>query len=122
MRRRITPEEALALVRPRDQLLADGVTERGLRSAVSAGALVRVHRGYYVSARDWDSLWTEGRVLVRTVAVHLAHRYSRPVFTHTSAAVLWGLPLYGSLPDHANLLLESASHSQAFPGVARRAI
>lgn len=122
MRRRITPEEALALVRSRDQLLADGVSERSLRSAVSSGALVRVHRGYYVTARDWGLLWTEGRVLIRTVAVHLAHRYSRPVFTHTSAAALWELPLYGTLPDHANLLLESASHSQAFRSVARRAI
>lgn len=122
MRRRITPEEALALLRSRDQLLSDGVTERSLRGAVSAGALIRVHRGYYVSAHDWESLWVEGRVLLRTVAVHLAHRQSPPVFVLTSAAVLWDLPLYGALPDGVNLLLRSASHSQAFPGVARRAM
>lgn len=61
----------------------------------SAG-LVRVRRGVYVAEADWPSTEREARHFVRMQAVE-AGMSSRPVFSHVSAAVLWGVPVVGWL-------------------------
>jgi hypothetical protein len=58
--------------------------------------LVRVRRGIYVAEADWPSTEREARHFVRMQAVQ-AGMSSRPVFSHVSAAVLWGVPVVGAL-------------------------
>lgn len=58
---------------------------------------VRIRRGVYTSRARWESLAEWDRYLVRVHALALA----RPevVFSHESAAALWGLPLFGHPHD-----------------------
>jgi len=120
MRRRIELAEARALMLTRGRLLESGITERQLRSDVAAGRLIRLHRGAYVSAKVWAELWSEGRHLLRVLAVRAASLGSGPVFTHASAAVLWGLPLYGSGDPPVQVLVDGRRHSRIESGVVRR--
>lgn len=116
---RIDIAQAQELLRSRAQLTGAGVTERELRAAVDAGRLLRVHRGSYVTAADDKQLWAEGRHLVRVLAVAAASPGPGPIFSHTSAAVLWGLPLYGIRPRHVHTLIDGRRHTRTEAGVMR---
>ncbi|BDZ54789.1 hypothetical protein [Agromyces marinus] len=75
-------------------------TARDLRDAGVAApereaGLVRVRRGLYVADAAWPATEREARHLIRMQAVMEA--VTEPVFSHVSAAVLWGLPVVGAL-------------------------
>lgn len=81
---------------------------------------MRVRRGWYVSGADWEDLWPEGRHLIHVVAVHLdASLTTRTVFSHESAAVLWGLPLYRFAPRRVHTLRSDSSYCASVPDVFR---
>lgn len=81
---------------------------------------MRLHRGFYAPAETWEQLWWEGRHLLNVVAVRAASPGAGPVFTHESAAVVWGLPLYrmGAVP--VQVRVEGNRHSRSVAGVVRR--
>lgn len=114
----ITLDDARSLLRTREQVLADGLTERDIRALIDAGALKRVRRGWYVTTQEWEGLWSEGRHLLQIVALHLSSASPGPVFVGVSAAVLHGLPLYRHAPRHLHVHLPGASHSHLRFGVA----
>lgn len=120
--RRIDPLQAQALLRSRAQLTRAGISERQLRDGVSAGLLRRVHRGSYVADADWRELWPEGRHLLRALAVAAASPGQSPVFTHESAAAIWGLPLWRRSPSVVHTLIEGRRHTRTVVGVARHAM
>lgn len=119
MRKKISFADADTLVRSREEVLSAGGTDRDLRYRVSSGALIRLHRGFYVDATVWKGLWPEGRHLLRVIAVNRASRDRDPVFIHQSAAVLWGLPLFRLADVLAHVLISGARHSRVVAGVAR---
>ena len=53
---------------------------------------MRVRRGVYVDSADWPEAEREARHFVRMQAVSASMK-SRPVFSHQSAALVWGLPV-----------------------------
>ena len=53
----------------------------------------RVRRGWYIDSAAWSQLRPEARHLAHTIAVARDSR-GGGVMSHTSAAVLWDLPLY----------------------------
>lgn len=108
------------MLRSRGQLLDGGITERGLRSGVAEGRLIRLHWGSYVSAKLWDELWREGQLLLKVLAVRAASPGSGPLFTHESAAVVWGLPLYRMGETPVKTRLGGERHSRVEAGVVRR--
>ncbi len=108
------------MVRSRAQLLDAGISERELRGDVRNGSLVRLHRGSYVAAGTWSGLWWEGQHLLKVVAVRRASPGSGPLFTHESAAVLWGLPLYLMGEKPVQVRLDGERHSRLEAGVVRR--
>ncbi|WP_243225203.1 hypothetical protein [Microbacterium sp. CIAB417] len=120
MGKRITVEDAGNLLRGRSQLLDTGLTDRMLEGLVREGRLIRVHRGQYVDGATWRSLWEEGRHLLRVFA--FARSSPSAVFTHASAAALWGLPLYGMRDDFVHVLIAGSRHSRRAPGVMRHAL
>lgn len=117
MRRRITFAQGQDLVRSREEILSTGCSERQLRDRVISGSLVRLHRGFYVDGATWNDLWHEGRHLLSVLAVHRSG--VDPVFTHQSAAVLWGLPLYRVNDVLVHVLIRGERHSRVSAGVAR---
>lgn len=108
------------MLHARSDILSAGITERQLRTEVQAGRLLRLHRGSYVTAGDWSELWWEGRHLLRVLAVARASTGSGPVFTHASAAVIWGFPLYRAGNQPVQVLAEGRRHSRVIAGVVRR--
>ena len=54
----------------------------------------RVRRGVYVAEVDWPTTEREARHFVRMQALAESMRHD-PVFSHQSAAVLWGIPVIG---------------------------
>jgi CBS domain-containing protein len=94
-----------------------GLDEGVLRRALRAGRLVRPRSGVYARAADWDVAGPEGRHLLLLRAA--ARQLERPVFSHESAAVLWGLPLVEE-PDAVHVLGPSTP-AGAHRGTGRRA-
>jgi hypothetical protein len=116
---RLSFSEAWDFVRSREEVLDAGMMERELAAAVTHGRLMRVHRGAYVDAEAWDSLWPEGRQLVRLCAVRRASPGRGPVLSHLSAAALWGLPLVGPVRDDVHTAIRSRRHTRTEAGVVR---
>ena len=117
MPHKIDIEEAAALLRSRSDLLDDGYTERGLARAIEAGTIRRVRRGWYVPTDAWTSLWPEGRHLLEVLAVSKNAR-GELTFSHASAAVVHGLPLYRLVPTRVHAVTGThRCHSSM--GVAR---
>lgn len=117
--RRIDVTQGRGLLRSRSQLVRAGITERQLRDGVAAGTLRRVHRGTYVTGADWRELWPEGRHLIEVLGVAAAAPGAGPIFTHASAAVIWGLPLWGHAPREVHTVLEGRRHTREIAGVVR---
>ncbi|MGP6204457.1 hypothetical protein [Microbacterium sp. F2] len=65
---------------------------------VAAGELIRLHSGRYARADDTGG-FVEDRHLRAIAAVHSRRQTSDAPFSHASAAVLWGLPLFRYIPD-----------------------
>lgn len=57
--------------------------------------------------------------MVRLLAVRRAAERDGPVFSHTSAAVLWDLPLFGMTADLVHVILQGRRHSRTEAGVRR---
>ena len=74
--------------------MVNGWTDRSLAAAVADGSWYRLRRGWYMAAEDREPLWEEERHRAHVIAVARDAR-SEAVMSHTSAAVLWRLPLYG---------------------------
>ncbi|WP_406249952.1 hypothetical protein ACI7YT_07605 [Microbacterium sp. M] len=122
MRKRITFDEAASMLHTRAEVLATGVAERQLQLLVQAGVWKRVHRGQYVRGDEWSTLWPEGQQLVRVLAFARSSPARGPVFTHISAAVLWGLPLYMVLDAYVHILIAGVRHARRARGVMRHAL
>lgn len=77
-----------------------GLGAQVVRSLLAEGVLLRVGRGAYVDAQRFKNADLEGRHVLRTVAI--ARTWPRGVLvSHTSAALMLGLPLL-SLPDRVH--------------------
>ena len=119
MPRRITFEQADALLRSRDDIIATGITDRQLRSLVATGTLIRVHRGFFVDGASWGELWAEGRHLLRVISHARSRPGLSPVFMQMSAGVLWGLPLYRVSDKVVHTLIQGTRHTRTVSGIAR---
>lgn len=99
-----------------DRDVAPGVAP----ARVATGVWLRVRRGAYVAMDDLDpDPYVRGRqvALARTQAVAL-QTTGRIVFSHDSAALLWGLPLF-RLPERTHVLVQTARAGDAAADVAR---
>lgn len=81
------------LVRSRGDLLMNGWTDRRIAAAVRRGALHQIRRGWFIAADERKALWEEERHRTHVIAVARDAR-GRAVMSHSSAAVLWRLPLW----------------------------
>jgi hypothetical protein len=88
-----------------------GQDDRSYRHAAHLGQLVRIHRGAYMDAETWRGLNAEQQYRVRATAAAESSR-SRPVLSHETAAVLWGIPRIRPLPAKIHVLASRAAGSR----------
>ncbi len=98
--------------------MAEGWTERSIAAAVAARSLKSIRRGWYMEAAEWRELWPEGRHLAHVVAAVRDAR-STVVMSHTSAAVLWGLPLYRVAPRRVHITMTRPRRNSSSPDILR---
>ena len=92
--------------------------QRELRRELERGVLVRLRRGVYMVAAEWSALKPDARYL-RRVHAHAAMSAEPPVYSHYSAAALWGLPIIGAWPSNIHLATAAATGGRSSHGVIR---
>lgn len=83
--------ELYPLVHTPTTLRMQGIGPRRLRNLIARGTLQRIRRGAYIYNHNADQLNPDDRLRVRCIAAHAVG--FQGVFSHESAAVLWGLDL-----------------------------
>ncbi|WP_282948203.1 type IV toxin-antitoxin system AbiEi family antitoxin domain-containing protein [Cellulomonas endometrii] len=97
---------------------ARGMGPDALAAAVRAGALVRVRRGMYADGTEWREASDVRRHLLRVRAADRA--LGDPVFSHRSAAAVWGVPVLGGWSDLVDVAVGPATGGRSRNGVRRR--
>ncbi len=92
-----------------------GIGYRELRDALRRAEVTRVRRGYYVGAERWGALSPGERHRVRVLAAD--GDMDGAVFSHESAAAVWGLPIVGRWPDAVHVTAPRAGGGRSRPGV-----
>lgn len=85
-------EELRSLLLTTDQLLGRGLSSQGLTRSVASGELIRLRPGFYVDGAARE-LHRDARHLLSVLATDAA--LDSPVFSHSSAALIHGLPHWG---------------------------
>ncbi|MGI6877395.1 hypothetical protein [Microbacterium sp. gxy059] len=85
----------------RDEL---ALTGRDPAAAVERGEITRIRHGRYVDADAWDGAFSEARELALARAA-VAATLGGAVLSHTTAAAVWGLPLFRHRPDRAHVIV-----------------
>lgn len=100
----------------RRDFLAAGFEVDDVQRAVRSGVLVRIRRGAYADAALWHSLDDRGRHLLTARAV-LATLTPPASLSHVSAAIAWGLPVWGVDLSAVHVTRAGAGQSRQEAGV-----
>lgn len=95
-----------------------GSARADLARRASRGELVRVATGAYVPSGVWEQLGERDRHLTH-VRVIAARARDPIVFSHASAAALWGLPWFGHWPSRVDVVRTEPARGQYAGGVNR---
>ena len=106
------------LVRSRADLLRDGWTDRRIAIAVQQRVLVPIRRGWFMHADEHATLWPEEKHRAHVIAV-ARDASGSAVMSHTSAAVLWGLPLYALRLARVHMTAPTPRRISSAPDVFR---
>lgn len=98
-----------------------GFNDAAYRKASARGELIRVHRGAYMDAGEWQQLDRHERYRHRVIAALFASRGS-PVASHVSAAALWRLPIIGQWPELVHVLTSRSTGTRTENGFRRHAV
>jgi hypothetical protein len=89
-----------------------------LRREFNRQTLIRLRRGVYVLAAEWEALGADERYL-RRIHAHAAVAEKPVVYSHMSAAALWGLPIVGAWPAEIHVSATAAGGGRSRHGVVR---
>jgi hypothetical protein len=107
----MTDDGVPELVLARDaRLVGDDLRSR------APGTLRRVRRGVYVAAAEWDRARREQRHRIMIEAVAVTRR-APSIFSHVSAAILWGIPIVGSHLNAVHLITGGRTVARTKNGV-----
>lgn len=88
------------------------------RLSLDSNALTRISRGSYLPSTVWQSFNEKDRHIARALAAH--HSARRPtVFSHLTAAILHGLPIYGAIPNMVHVTGSAEQTTRPTAGVLR---
>lgn len=99
-------------------LVREGGADRSVRRSAEHGDSIRVARGRYLPASDWEVLDRDTRYRARIRAFAETTRTTQ-VFSHWSAAVLWGYPIIGAWPSRIHVTFNPGTNQRSTPGVVR---
>jgi hypothetical protein len=99
----------------------EGGADRALRRSTLAGEMFRLVRGEYISAEVWNGLDADERYLLRIRAVRDVAA-SQPVFSHWSAAAIWGYPIVGWWPREVHVVVGGQSGRRTATGIVRHVV
>ncbi len=105
------------LIRVQD-LAREGGPDRGIRRGAERGELARLARGRYLPSSEWAALDIDARYRARIRAFAETTRTTQ-VFSHWSAAALWGYPIIGAWPSSIHLTFGSGSGQRSTSRVRR---
>ncbi|MET0590793.1 MAG: type IV toxin-antitoxin system AbiEi family antitoxin domain-containing protein [Naasia sp.] len=108
----------LLLVRDLDKWGGD---DRDLRRRRDKGDLVRVRRGCYLPAADWEAMSPRERHLARIHSV-AANASIEPVFSHVSAAAVHGITMVTTWTDKVHVTLDPTGARRTQPDIATHAL
>lgn len=94
-------------------LVREGGPDRSVRRSAERGDVARLARGRYLTAPEWASLDPDTRYCARVHAFAETTRTTQ-VFSHWSAAALWGYPVIGAWPNRIHLTFN--------PGTGQRGV
>lgn len=98
-----------------------GIGETAYARACDRGELVRLRRGAYCDAREWEALTAREQYLLRLRAVAAAS--GRPVvFCGASAALVWNMPMASAVPERVHVLVRSATGGRSRYDVVRHPV
>lgn len=98
------------------ELTHAGLGPRLLAAAVRAGLLYRIRHGAYIKMADWQGKPPSERDYLR-IAAHCRACDGHAVYSHASAARLWGLYVWNSGPLVHITAPSSLSSTSSLPGV-----
>lgn len=99
-------------------LAREGGADRGLRRSAARGETVRVARGRFLREAEWAALDLDAQYKTKIHAWVETTR-ARQVFSHWSAAALWGYPIIGAWPRRLHVTMGLNSGQRSTPGVVR---
>lgn len=92
--------------------------QRELRREFEQRNLLRLRRGVYTATEEWAALTPDQRYL-RRIHAHASSTPGPAVYSHFSAAALWGLPIIGSWPKEIHLAIPAAAGGRSRHGIVR---
>ncbi len=98
-----------------------GQDPRRMSALVVSGELVRVRRGAYVSSAAYESASPRMKHVMMLRATALAAD-DPPVFSHVSAAAIWGLPILGVWPAEAHIVCGVSTGGRSSRGIVRHGV
>ncbi|WP_111720586.1 type IV toxin-antitoxin system AbiEi family antitoxin domain-containing protein [Homoserinimonas sp. OAct 916] len=108
------------LIRVAD-VMREGANDRSLRTAASAGTAIRLARGCYVRTATWSEMSPDQQYLLRIQAT-AATLSEGAVFSHYSAAAIWGYSIVGPWPLQAHVSVGSASGMRSSRHIRRHVV
>ena len=113
----ITRADGLLL---RSEAVAVGL-EQDLRREYTRRRILRLRHGVYLSSRLWSTLKPDARYLTR-IRAYAAISPEPPVFSHYSAAAIWGLPGPAAWPTDVHITVPPASGGRSRHGIVRHPV
>ncbi|MDJ0376112.1 hypothetical protein [Cryobacterium sp. PH31-L1] len=111
-----------ALLRPDGLILASDAAAVGLHEALRTEfthhLVTRLRRGVYLPTAHWEHLDLDARYLFR-IRAYAAVSADAPVFSHHSAAAIWGFPRPSHWPTEVHVTVPQASGGRSKPGIVR---
>ncbi len=111
-----------ALLRPDGLILSSDAAAVGLhevlRTEFTHHRITRLRRGVYLPTVRWERLDLDARYLYR-IRAYAAVSADPPVFSHHSAAAIWGFPRPSSWPTDVHVAVPQASGGRSKPGIVR---
>lgn len=119
----MTPAERLARIDPlllssRSRVTLEYPVPRSFSNSI---AHTKIRPGTYLSAKIWQDFSVEDQHLARILTAHRSAD-KPPVFSHISAAILLGLPIFGQVGDAVHTTVPTGSACRQSASVRRHRV